>query len=116
MAALFGPLAGVGFNNAGTYFSTPSYTGAALSDNGGEPPWWQYLGMGSRPIQATRPIRPIYPAPPVRNFDTPGYGLPFGPPPAPGLVGTQQTRADRLFGPFARVGLNAPGAASFPGL
>lgn len=109
MAALFGPLAGIGFNDAGAYFSAPSYTGAALSTDGGKVPWWQYLGLGDRPVAATKPTRPIFPAPPVRNFDTPGNGFPFGPAPAPGLLGAQKTRVDRLFGPFARVSGSLPG-------
>lgn len=107
MAALFGPLAGVSFDNAGAYFSAPSYSGAPLSMGGGQGPWWRYLGFGDQPVRATRPTRPVYPAPPVRNFDTPG--VPLGPAPAPGLMGTQKTRADRLFGPFARLGSSLPG-------
>jgi hypothetical protein len=115
MAALFGPLAGIGFNDPGTYSLAPSYTGAALSRNGSEPAWWQYPGFGSRPIQVVRPSMPIYPAPPVRNPDVPGMS--FAPPPAPAVIGTQQTRTDRLFGPFARMGSNAlSGGGSFPGL
>jgi hypothetical protein len=116
MAALFGPLAGVSFDNAGTYFSAPSYTGAALSTGSGQAPWWRYLGLGNQPVWATKPTMPVYPSPPVRNFDTPG--VPLGPAPAPGLMGTQKTRADRLFGPFVRVGSGglAGGGVSFPGM
>jgi hypothetical protein len=122
MSALFGPLAGIGFNDPGAYSSAPFYTGAAVSTNGGQQPaWWRYLGVGNRPIQAVKSPMPVYPAPPVRNFDVPG--MPFAPPGAPGIVGTQQTRADRLFGPFARIGSSAlsggsgmAGGGSFPGL
>jgi hypothetical protein len=115
MAALFGPLGGIGFNEPGMYFSAPSYSGAAISANGGEPAWWRYLGVGSRPIQAAKSPAPVYPAPPVRNFDVPG--MPFAPPAGPAVVGMQQTRADRLFGPFARIGSNGlSGGGFFSGL
>lgn len=121
MAALFGPLAGIGFDNPGMYTSAPTYAGAATSASGEQPEWWRYLGLGNRPMQMMKSSMPIYPAPPVRNFDVPG--MTFAPPAAPGVVGTQRTRADRLFGPFARIGSNAlsggsgmSGGGSFPGL
>jgi hypothetical protein len=115
MAALFGPLAGIGFSDPGTYFSAPAYDGAALSTNGSGPAWWRYWALGNRPVQAVKSPTPIYPAPPVRNLDVPGMS--FAPPGAAAVVGTQQTREDRLFGPFARIGSNAlSGGGSFPGL
>ena len=123
MSALFGPLAGVGGGTPGAYSSAPMYAGAARPKNGGQTSWWKYLGARNPTVDATTRPRPIDPAPPVRNFDTPTTGIPFGPAPAPAVVGSQQTRADRLFGPFAKVGSNSlaigPGAlrpASFPGL
>ncbi|MDE3138026.1 MAG: hypothetical protein KGL59_15700, partial [Acidobacteriota bacterium] len=105
MAALFGPLAGIGFNDPGTYLSAPAYNGAANSAIGGEPAWWRYLGLGNGPIQVVKSPTPIYPAPPVRNFDV--TGMSFAPPEAATVVGAQRTRADRLFGPFARIGSSA---------
>ena len=89
MAALFGPLAGIGFNDPGMYSSAPSYTGAAVSANGELPAWWRYLGVGNRPIQAVKSPMPIYPAPPVRNFDVPG--MPLAPPAARQIPNPRRT-------------------------
>jgi hypothetical protein len=114
MAALFGPLAGIGFNDPGTYTSAPTYDGAALSMNEGEPAWWRYFGLGNRPILGLKSPMPIYPAPPVRNIDVPNMS--FAPPAAATVVGSQQTRADRLFGPFSRIGSGLAGGSSFSGL
>lgn len=107
MAALFGPLAGVSFTETGTYPPVASYASATPLTNRVEPSWWRYLGLGQRTLSAAKPTTPVYPVPPKRIFDTPRNGLPFGPVPAT-VVGAQKTRADRLFGPFARIGSITP--------
>lgn len=119
MAALFGPLVGFGAGSAGPYSSSSGIAASGSPGYYGQPGWEGYLrSWRAAAATAARP-RPIYPAPPVKNFDTPN-GLPtFGPPPAVNIVGGQQTRADRLFGPLARLGANSNGpgmlsSAPFP--
>lgn len=123
MAALFGPLAGAGFRTVGATPQAPSYTSTAFPADGSQWLWRRYLGAGTRPPKPANPVLPIYPAPPVHISDVPSIGLPFGPAPAASVVGTQRTRPDRLFGPFARIGVNVPGnstglsgAVSLPGM
>jgi len=119
MAALFGPLAGFGVGSVGSY---PSWSGFTASDSPGyygQPGWEGYVRSWRASAASAVRHRPVYPAPPVKNFDTLN-GVPMlGPSPAANIVGGQHTRADRLFGPLARLGANANGpgmldSAPFP--
>lgn len=119
MTPLFGPLATVGayYGYPQPYGSSPIYSNVRTA----MPPWWRAV----EDYRAGRPKlpngSPISPAPPVKNIDTP-TGVPsFGPPPAAALVGTQRTRPDHLFGPFAKLGTTSMsygpgmlGGAPFP--
>lgn len=105
MAALFGPMAGVGASYG--YPLASGLASAYPTAGAAQPPWWHVTGLS----QAARPKlangSPVGPAPPVRDLDTPTGIASFGLPPAPTLVGIQQTHADRLFGPFAKLGMSS---------
>lgn len=111
MAALFGPLAAAGavLDDPAAYGGANFYAGAPS----GAPAWWPATmdQRARQPFSFGRGLLypPIYPAPPIRPV------TPYGPPPAAGLLGVQNTRADRLFGPFARFGPGS-GAAQGPQL
>lgn len=106
MTPLFGPLAALGT----TYGYLQPYGLAPDNPKAGavQPLWWRDANSFRVARQTMPNGSPISPAPPVRNIDTP-IGVPsFGPPPAATLVGIQRTRADHLFGPFAKLGTNSP--------
>ena len=109
MAALFGPLTGLGAGSAGTYPSPSGFAASGSPGYYGQPGWQAYMRSWRAAAANAVRHRPVYPAPPVKTFDTP-TGVPtFGPAPAASIVGGQQTRADRLFGPLARLGANENG-------
>jgi hypothetical protein len=112
MAALFGPLAGLGVGSVGGYPSSRGLTSVSSPVYYGQPGWESYAQSWRAASRTVRP-RPIYPAPPVKNFDTPNSLASFGPPAAPMAIGSQSTRADRLFGPLARLGANTNGTGGF---
>ena len=113
MAALFGPLAGLGAGSVGAYPSAPGSTGFGSPAYYEKPGWEGYAqSWRAAASRSVRP-RPIYPAPPVKNLDTPDSLASFVPAPPPAIVGGQYTRADRLFGPLARLGASANGAGGF---
>lgn len=104
MAPLFGPLAAASSLLGGPASYGGAYPYAAAPTT--ELPGWQQAATGQR---ARRPINvgngliypPVYPAPALGRGNSPL--APYGPPPPAGLIGLQTTRADRLFGPFARI-------------
>lgn len=102
MAALFGPLASLGASYGYPQVSglAPAYPTAGAT----QAPWWHVTGLSTTVRPKLANGSPVYPAPPVRDLDTPTGVASFGPPPAPTLTGIQQTHADRLFGPFAKLG------------
>ncbi len=113
MAALFGPLAGLGAGSVGAYPPASAYTSPGSPAYYRQPGWESYAQFWRAAALRSVHPRPIYPAPPIKNFDTPNNLVSFGPAPASTVVGGQYTRPDRLFGPLARLGASANSPREF---
>jgi hypothetical protein len=99
MAALFGPYAADEFPEG-----WPDGPVAAV------PARWSWR-LARAALGAPVPARPPEPAPPVRPADVPVPAVPPAPGIAPSytLTGQARTRPDRLFGPFALLGVGGGG-------
>ncbi|HVB35386.1 MAG TPA: hypothetical protein VNJ52_13580 [Patescibacteria group bacterium] len=101
MAPLFGPLANAGASNPAGLYAAPAYGPAPL--------YPAAAASAASLAQIARRRGPILPAPPLRAAN------PLGDPSPVGVIGSQITRPDRLFGPFASFAVDGMGGAGGAG-